>query len=106
MTNMTTKPFDYVYKYKEDKIINDFRAHIDKTYSQHYKTDEDQELQCFDAWIALGNASTTFRDTAIKYLWRYGKKNGNNKDDLNKAFHYIMMLMYVDHYKKGSNNGN
>jgi hypothetical protein len=86
------------YKYAENKILNDLKDHLDGTYSQHYKTDE-ENLQAFDAWIALGDAGPTFRNTAIKYLWRYGKKNGKNKEDLLKALHYICMCLYVDHYK-------
>lgn len=86
------------YKYAEDLIIQDLKAYIDKTYGQHYKTDG--KVECFDAWIALGNSTTTFRDTAIKYLWRYGKKNGNNKDDLMKTLHYVLLALYNDHYKK------
>lgn len=86
------------YKYDEDKIISDFQKYIDSTYSQHYKTD-DEDLECFDIWLALGEATPTFRNTAMKYLFRYGKKNGANKDDLVKAIHYILMCLYNDHYK-------
>ena len=86
------------YKYAEDKIISDFKKYIDSTYGQHYKT-EDQDLQAFDAWISLGDATPTFRNTAIKYLWRYGKKKGKNKDDLMKTLHYTLMCLYNDHYK-------
>jgi len=89
-----------LYKYAEGQIISDFKEYIDKTYQQHYKTEEDR-IECFDAWIALDDATPTFRNTALKYLWRYGKKNGNNKDDLMKALHYILMCLYNDHYKKG-----
>lgn len=85
------------YKYAEDKIISEFKAYIDKTYTEHYKT-KDQNLECFDAWIALGDSTPTFRNTALKYLWRYGKKNGSNKADLMKALHYVMMCLYVDHF--------
>lgn len=88
------------YKYAEDKIISDFKAYIDKTYSEHYKT-EQQSIECFDAWIALGDSTPTFRNTALKYLWRYGKKNGSNKADLMKTLHYVLMCLYVDHYKDG-----
>jgi hypothetical protein len=89
------------YKYAEDKIFTDFKSYIDNTYNQHYKTDvnEGNSIECFDAWIAMGDSTPTFRNTALKYLWRYGKKNGNNKDDLMKALHYVMMCLYVDHYK-------
>jgi hypothetical protein len=87
------------YKYAEGKIINDFKNYIDKTYNQHYQTKE-ESLQCFDAWLALGDATPTFRNTAMKYLWRYGKKGGSNKDDLMKVLHYTLMCLYNDHYKK------
>lgn len=85
------------YKYSEDRIISDLKKYVDKTYSAHYSTDED--IQAIDAWIAMGDATPTFRNTAIKYLWRYGKKNGNNKDDLMKALHYIIFALHNDHYK-------
>jgi len=89
------------YKYAEGQIIADFKAYIDQTYSQHYKTD-DNKIECFDAWIALGDSMPTFRNTALKYLWRYGKKGGSNKADLMKTLHYVLMCLYVDHYlKKG-----
>lgn len=86
------------YKYKEDQIISDFHAYIDKTYGQHYMTEE-QNIECFDVWLALGESMPTFRNTAIKYLWRYGKKHGSNKDDLMKVLHYTLMMLYTDHYK-------
>ena len=35
----------------------------------------------------------TFVTNAIKYLCRYGKKNGHNRKDLLKAIHYIVLLM-------------
>ena len=89
---------NFYYKYAEDDIISDFKDYIDATYSQHYKTEE-ESVECFDAWISLGDSTPTFRNTALKYLWRYGKKNGNNKADLMKALHYVMMCLYVDHYK-------
>ena len=90
---------NFSYKYSEDRIIADFQAYIDNTYGQHYQTENN--VQCFDAWIALDDATPTFRNTALKYLWRYGKKNGSNKDDLMKVLHYTIMCLYNDHYKDG-----
>lgn len=86
------------WNYREDRIVDDFYDYLKSTYGQHYATDE-KELQCFDAWIAMGDATPTFRNTAIKYLWRYGKKGGNNKKDLLKAMHYVLLCLYNDHYK-------
>lgn len=88
------------FKYQEGVILDDFREYLKGTYKEHYKTN-DQALECFDMWLALGDSTPTFRNTALKYLWRYGKKNGNNKKDLLKAMHYILLCLYNDHYKKG-----
>jgi len=90
-------PVKNSYKYAENKIIADFVEYIDKTYDEHYQTENN--VQCFDAWIALDDATPTFRNTALKYLWRYGKKNGNNKDDLMKTLHYTLLCLYNDHYR-------
>lgn len=87
------------FKYNEDKIVDDLYVYLLSTYGEHYTTDTDESIQCFDAWIAMGDATPTFRNTAIKYLWRYGKKSGNNKKDLMKALHYIVLCLHNDHYK-------
>jgi hypothetical protein len=89
------------YKYCEEVILTDFLEYLDKTYGQHYKT-KTHKIECFDAWIAMGDATPTFRNTAIKYLWRYGRKKSyaESKDDLFKAMHYVLMCMYNDHYKQ------
>jgi len=84
------------YKYNEDRIIADLQAYIDRTYNEHYRTDD---IDCIDAWFALGSGDTTCRDISMKHLWRYGKKNGKNKDDLMKVLHYTIRLLNADHYK-------
>lgn len=85
------------WKYSEDKVLEDFYGYLESTYQQHYQTNT-ANMECFDAWIALGDSSPTFRNTAMKYLWRYGRKEGNNKKDLFKALHYILLMLHVDHY--------
>jgi len=92
------------FKYNEDIILKEIESYLKNTYSEHYKTKK-EGIECFDAWIALGDSGPTFRNTALKYLWRYGKKNGNNKNDLLKAIHYIVLLMHIDHYKENDKNG-
>jgi hypothetical protein len=80
------------YKYHEDASIQELANYIQSTYGEHYIGNDN--IQAFDVWHALGSAETSHRDTAIKYLYRYGKKGGHNRKDLQKAFHYILMLMY------------
>lgn len=77
-------------KYKEDLVMKDLQKHIDQTYKTHYTTDSG--LQALDMWMALGSFSTSCRDAAIKYLFRFGKKNGAQKEDLLKAMHFIMYM--------------
>ena len=87
------------YKYAEDKILLALKRRIDATYQAHYALD-DSDLQCWDTWLALGGVTETARNIAIKYLWRYGQKNGSDPEDLFKAIHFIMLALYNDHYKK------
>ena len=81
------------YNYNEDVNIELVKDYIDSTYGQHYVGNK--EIQTVDFWESLGSLDTTCRDTAIKYLARYGKKNGRNKKDLLKAIHYIILMMYA-----------
>lgn len=80
------------YNYNEDKLLEDVKRYIDSTYGQHYVA---KDIQVVDVWESLGTLETTARDTAIKYLCRYGKKEGRNKKDLLKAIHYIILMMYA-----------
>ena len=85
-------PHQIEFSYYEDKMLNEVLEYIKTTYQGHYVGKE--EIQTTDVWHTLGSAMTTTRDTAIKYLMRYGKKGGYNKKDLLKAIHYIVLLSY------------
>jgi len=81
------------YNYNEPEFIEMLIEYIDSTYGQHYVN---QGIQVVDVWQSMGSLNTTARDTAIKYLARYGKKNGRNRKDLLKAMHYIILMMYAE----------
>lgn len=97
---MMEEPVNIEFKYHEDKILENFEKYLRSTYSEHYKG---ERIECFDAWMALGDATPTFRNTAIKYLWRYGKKSPSSylqeQKDLYKALHYIFMMIHNDFYR-------
>lgn len=76
-----------------DTHIEEIRKYLKSTYGEHYSG----KLQTTDVWEALHTLDTTARDTAIKYLARYGRKGGRNKKDLYKAIHYIMLILEHDH---------
>ena len=88
---MTSKSIKF--KYNEDKSIEAFTKYVEATYKEHYVGDGD--VQTIDYWRSLGSLETTARDTAIKYLGRYGKKAGKNRKDLLKTMHYVILMMYV-----------
>lgn len=78
------------------QITERVRNYISGTYSEHY-TGDDNDIQTIDFIESLGTATSTFRDNAIKYLARYGKKNGKNEKDLLKAMHYIYLMLEINH---------
>lgn len=82
------------YKYGEQEALAKIQQYVKSTYGQHYAGNK--QIQVFDVWESLGSLETTARDTAIKYLSRYGKKDGKNEKDLLKAIHYIILMMYCN----------
>lgn len=84
-------------KYLEEKYLEEINAYIKGTYSQHYATNE---IQVIDIWLARGTLQTTAIDTSMKYLLRYGKKEGFNRKDLLKALHYIILTLYAQDLKE------
>jgi len=91
------------YKYNEDQILKEISDYVLSTYQSHYVGKS--EIQTVDVWDTLGSAETTCRDTAIKYLMRFGKKDGKNKKDLLKAAHYIVLLMHYSGVMNEAHNG-
>ena len=79
-------------KYGEDKILDEVKSYIGGTYDQHYSTTKDG-FQVQDMLRQLGIDKDFCQANAIKYLCRYGKKNGKNRKDLLKAVHYVVLLM-------------
>ena len=79
-------------KYNEDKIIKEITDYIKGTYGEHYSTTKDG-FQVQDMLRHLNIDKDFCQANAIKYLARFGKKNGRNRKDLLKAIHYVILLM-------------
>ena len=79
-------------KYGEDKILDEVKKYIGGTYDQHYSTTKDG-FQVQDMLRQLDIDKDFCQANAIKYLCRYGKKDGKNRKDLLKAVHYVILLM-------------
>jgi len=79
-------------KYNEDMILNSIKEYIRNTYGEHYSTTE-EGFQVMDILRNLEIDKDFCQANAIKYLMRYGKKQGHNEKDLYKAIHYIVLLI-------------
>ena len=79
-------------KYNEEEILKQVIEYIKSTYNQHYSTDG-KGLQAMDIFRNLGIDKNHCHANAIKYLLRYGKKQGRNQEDLYKAIHNIVLLL-------------
>ena len=86
------------YKFSEDKIIKEISAYIDATYGQHYSKNIDQEkIQVTEFMMShFVDGEDFLRGNALKYLCRYGLKDGKNRKDLLKAVHYIILMMHYN----------
>ena len=84
------------FRFHEDEYFDKVIDYIAGTYGQHYGHEVDgKNVQVVDLWEGMGSLLTTSRDTAIKYLVRYGRKGGYNDKDLLKAIHYTLLMMYA-----------
>ena len=80
-----------LFKYNEDEILAEVMEYIAATYSEHYG---DQNIQIQDVFSQMDIAEAFTRGAAMKYLFRFGKKEGKNKKDLLKCIHYCCLLYH------------
>jgi hypothetical protein len=81
------------WKYSEGKILREVEAYLSSTYNGHY-VGEDNKIQTLDLIDSIGDAESFCRSNAIKYLSRFGKKDGKNPKDLLKVIHYAFLLYH------------
>ena len=91
------------FKYKEDEILTEVLEYIVGTYSEHYG---DQNIQIQDVFDQMGISEAFTRGAAMKYLFRFGKKNGKNRKDLLKCIHYVCLLYHYSFKSEGLKDEN
>ena len=97
ITEITSKlniPFVFKssFEYNENEILKIAEEYIAKTYTLHYTGKKG--TQTLDLIESIGDAEAFCRSNAIKYLSRFGKKDGKSKSDLLKAIHYCTLLYH------------
>jgi len=81
------------WKYEENKTLKEIEQYLSSTYHSHY-TSETSKTQTLDLIESIGDSEAFTRSNAIKYLSRFGKKNGKSKMDILKAIHYCILLYH------------
>jgi len=82
------------YKFSEDKLIQELKEYVDKTYDQHYATDK---YQATDIIIDSGHGTGFCLGNVIKYAKRYGRKGDSAewRKDVMKILHYALIQLYI-----------
>jgi hypothetical protein len=83
---------DIEFKYNEDVTLKEVEEYVKSTYKSHYANDN--KTQTLDLINSIGDAESFSKANAIKYLSRFGKKDGKSKFDILKAIHYCILLYH------------
>ena len=92
-----------LFQYNEDETLAEVMEYIAGTYSEHYG---DQNIQIQDVFDQMGISEAFTRGAAMKYLFRFGKKNGKDRKDLLKCIHYVCLLYHYAFKPEGQKNEN
>ena len=95
----------HYWKYNEDLTLNEVKEYLSGTYKSHY-TSKDSKTQTLDLIESIGDGEAFCRSNAIKYLSRFGKKDGKSKQDILKAIHYCILLYHFAGLHQQQNNYN
>ena len=104
LTNVIRESTNGFWKYEEDLTLKEIQDYLSGTYKSHY-TSQDSKTQTLDLIESIGDAEAFCRSNAIKYLSRFGKKNGKSKLDILKAIHYCVLLYHFSGLHTKNNNG-
>ncbi len=80
------------YKFDEPALLKELSEYVNSTYDQHYGKTKIQTTEfILDQGLGIGFCV----GNCIKYLQRYGKKDGYNRKDILKAIHYAIILLHT-----------
>lgn len=85
-------------KFNETELLEEVQDYIDDTYKSHYASNK---YQATDIIIDAGFGEGFCMGNIIKYIKRYGMKQGYNRKDILKLIHYAIIMLHV-HDKENS----
>ena len=80
------------YKFGEDKVLGELREYIDATYESHYAK---RKYQSTEFIVDCGHGEGFCLGNILKYVQRYGRKNGKSRKDLMKILHYGIIMLHI-----------
>lgn len=103
---MSNQLFSNEFRENYSQVLQEIEQYIESTYSKHYVSNNGlTQMQTVDMWEHIGNLDTTLVANAIKYLTRFGRKEGRNQADILKAIHYLTMLYFWNQREHMKNEG-
>ena len=93
-SSLSIGPKTSVYKFNEDKLIEEFTDYIDSTYASHYNTNK---IQSMENIIDKGHGTGFCMGNVDKYASRYLNKGTRDdaRKDLMKVLHYALLQLYI-----------
>lgn len=79
-------------KFSEDKYLIELENYIKATYNQHYAKDD--RIQVTEYIMSISDNFEWLKGNVIKYVARYGVKEGFNRKDVLKTLHYALLMLY------------
>jgi len=89
-TGKKLQPIDY--KFNEFALIGELEDYVNSTYDQHYSQ---TKYQSTDFILDCGHGEGFCLGNVLKYVQRYGRKEGKNRKDLLKVLHYALIALHV-----------
>ena len=88
------------YKYNENKALVELEKYINSTYDEHYSKNK---FQATEFIIDSGHGEGFCIGNIMKYVQRYGKKNGKDRRDLLKVIHYGIIALHINDMENSEN---
>jgi len=80
------------YKFDEDVVLGELLLYINSTYTQHYAK---RKFQSTEFIVDCGHGPGFCLGNILKYVQRYGRKNGKSRADLMKILHYGIIMLHI-----------
>lgn len=108
MTDQKIDLFSAKFKSLQGLYLQEVKDYFDSTKTNHYSSSSGRldaknplgdKIEAIDVIDSLGFLKEFTLSNVIKYVMRFGHKDGYNKKDIYKAIQYLIWLViYIEHH--------